>query len=208
MPKSKIVVLEGMSGTGKDTQIRLLKEYLEGRGILHKSFQEPAFFANALREYRELNQKRVAPWGSLVEAYIFTADRLELFHREIHPIMDDGLLILMNRSFISSLVYQGVTNELFDQILDMNEFFPTPDLAYILVASPEEAAQRTLKREERAGPQAYTSETDVALLADRKARYEEVAEMFPYAVLINANKSEEEVHNEIISHLEERVLID
>lgn len=206
MPRSKIVVLEGMSGTGKDTQIRLLKGYLEVRGISHKSFQEPDFLKDTLRAYRELNRKRDSPWGSLVEAHICTADRLELFHREIHPVMDDGLLILMNRSFISSLVYQGVTDELFDQILDMNEFFPTPDLAYILVASPEEVAQRAIKREREAGQQAYASEVDVALLADRKARYEEVAKMFPYAVLINASRSEEEVHDEIISHLEEKIL--
>ncbi len=107
--RGKFIVFEGIDGSGKSTQIKLLSENLKKRGILCKETLEPTFgmVGGALHDI--LSGKITA--DPKVTASLFVADRLDhILNNEdgVLKSVNDGITVLCDRYYFSSYAYQSV----------------------------------------------------------------------------------------------------
>lgn len=103
----KLIVFEGAEGAGKTTQIGLLLETLRAASVAAITFREPGGtpLGDAIRKL-VLDPARTITPGA--EAHLFMAARAELCAREIRPALARGLVVLLDRFFLSTYAYQVV----------------------------------------------------------------------------------------------------
>lgn len=129
--RGRLIALEGIDGCGKSTQARRLVAALESRGIDAVGFREPGD-----TEYgREL--RRVFVEGRHItpaeEMRLFLEDRRIDVRDNIGPALAAGTHVIMDRYYLSSVVYQGALGLDPAHIRAVNEeFAPRPDLTLIL----------------------------------------------------------------------------
>lgn len=189
-----LITLDGMSGTGKSTQLCLLEDYIsETYGLAVHTFKEPTeFIRPALKDYRVQPKERR---DALVESYLLAADRRHQFVTEIEPLLAGDGVILMDRSKYSAYAYQGEDIPL-EELIAQNSFFPDADLPLFLLCEPETAAERIALRGE-----GKSGDEHLARLACLKGRFEAVASEAG-AHLIYAGGSEGAVFHQLRSHVD------
>ena len=156
----KYIVIEGSDGTGKSTQLALLRNYLaeQGKEVITVSEpahehddQEPLEIAKLLRK---LVKDGTVERRAETNLHLFAAARVEKWHREIEPALAAGTYVLSSRNYWSTLTYQGYGEGLsIDYItamtrLDLGETgYMYPDAAVILALHDDaERAARVQKR--------------------------------------------------------------
>ena len=105
MARGKLVVLEGTEGAGKTTQIRLLAERLAAAGIECLAVREPGGtpVGDAIREILLHPEQEITP---ATEALLFMSSRAELVAREVLPSLEQSMVVLVDRFFLSTYAYQ------------------------------------------------------------------------------------------------------
>ena len=105
MPRGKLIVFEGIEGAGKTTQIKLIAERLAAAGILARGVREPGGtpVGDDIREILLHPEKQIS---AATEALLFMASRAELVSRELIPALNDGVIVLVDRFFLSTYAYQ------------------------------------------------------------------------------------------------------
>ena len=105
---SRYFVLEGPDGCGKSTQTERLATWLRERGedVLHLREPGSTTLGEGLR--RVLLDPASGDLSPLAEALMFTAARAELVRTVIAPALDAGKLVLVERCYLSTWVYQGM----------------------------------------------------------------------------------------------------
>ena len=110
--KGLFIVMEGPDGSGKTTQINLLKEYLEEAGYECLITREPGGTVIG-EEVRQLilnpEHKEMSP---LTEMLLYAASRAQLVHEVIGPALEEGKIVISDRFVDSSIVYQGIARKL------------------------------------------------------------------------------------------------
>ena len=142
MSNGILIAFEGIDGTGKSTQCRMLGEFLRGKGISNISFAEPTKGEWGLKIRRLLSQGRngVSPEEELEW---FLNDRKEDVELNINPALKAGKVVLMDRYYYSTAAYQGALGFDPQKIRKDNEkFAPLPDRVLIFHNSPEKSLQR------------------------------------------------------------------
>ena len=195
MKTANFIVLEGLDGTGKTTQLQLLAEALGRRGRTVFTDAEPTA-APTGRFLRRMLAGEL-PANEWANAALFFADRV---HHNAGP---DGLIsrlargetVLLDRYFYSTLAYQGVNTDP-EWVMDMHYGCPgiaIPQLVLFLTLSPEESLRRIAAT--RAGRPLEIYETEERL-RDIARRFELV---FPRlrggetVVRVDASGTKEEV---------------
>uniref|UniRef100_UPI003FF10608 dTMP kinase n=1 Tax=Anaerobutyricum hallii TaxID=39488 RepID=UPI003FF10608 len=106
------MVMEGPDGSGKTTQINLLKEYLEEAGYECLITREPGGTVIG-EEIRQLilnpEHKEMSP---VTEMLLYAASRAQLVHEVIGPALEEGKIVISDRFVDSSIVYQGIARKL------------------------------------------------------------------------------------------------
>lgn len=105
MARGKLIVLEGAEGVGKTTQIKLLAERLTKAGIQCVALREPGGtpVGDDIREILLQPEQQIT---AATEALLFMASRAELVSREIRPSIEEGMIVLVDRFFLSTYAYQ------------------------------------------------------------------------------------------------------
>lgn len=110
--KGLFIVMEGPDGSGKTTQINLLKEYLEEAGYECLITREPGGTVIG-EEIRQLilnpEYKEMSP---VTEMLLYAASRAQLVHEVIGPALEEGKIVISDRFVDSSIVYQGIARKL------------------------------------------------------------------------------------------------
>lgn len=102
---------EGIDGSGKSTQARLLAEHLRGQGREVVLTREPGGSPGA-EEIRALLLRGAGDrWSPQSEALLFTAARRDHLERVIRPALDRGAVVVTDRFADSTRVYQGAARE-------------------------------------------------------------------------------------------------
>ena len=150
--KGKFIVLEGIDGCGKTTQINELYKWLPNSGLINKNrtlikTREPggSILGRDIRDMILNNHESNSP-ASLTELLLYSADRAEHISKIILPALKDGNWIISDRFSGSTLAYQGYGREINIDIIKQLENIVCqnirPDLTFLLEISPEESILR------------------------------------------------------------------
>ncbi len=195
--KGLLISVEGIDGTGKTTQVRLLKEWFEERGREAVVLKEPTGGAYG-REIAKLASAGVLPPEE--ELRLFVRDRMEDVRDHIKPALEEGKVVIMDRYYQSNMAYQGARGLDVRQIKEENErFAPVPDLVIVLDIAPGRSLARVRACRDMVGH------------FENEAYLERVRDIFlrigagPNAVVIDADAPVEEVRRRIARAVEERL---
>jgi len=136
----RLIVFEGIDGTGKSTQLHLLQRYLEACGNRVVATREPTDgeYGQAIRSlYHSRNTL-----SREEELALFMNDRREHVTTVIAPALALGRIVLCDRYFLSTAAYQGAAGLDPELIIAQNGFAPPPDLALVFELDPREAVRR------------------------------------------------------------------
>lgn len=200
------ISFEGGDGVGKTTQIKLLADRLRATGKAVLTTREPGGEPGAEKIRNLVLTGDVDRWDSMTEALLMTASRTEHVERLIKPSLAEGSIVLCDRFFDSSIVYQGAARGLgMDRIsnlqkLALGDF--KPSLTVLLELPTEVGLSRAIKREENDAP-SEEREDRFERMGDDFHRttakaYDKLASENPDRYRrINAKRTIEEIHEEI-----------
>lgn len=128
--KGCFVCIEGLDGSGKSTQARLLAERLQKtRRVLLTVEPSRGRIGTFIRQSYLYGENRLS---SVVEALLFAADRVDHVQSEIVPALETGDVVISDRYVYSSLAYQGAAGLSLEWIEKVNSHALRPDIALFL----------------------------------------------------------------------------
>lgn len=110
--KGLFIVMEGPDGSGKTTQINLLKEYLEESGYECLITREPGGTVIGEKVRQLILNPEHKEMSPVTEMLLYAASRAQLVHEVIGPALEDGKIVISDRFVDSSIVYQGIARNL------------------------------------------------------------------------------------------------
>lgn len=146
------VSFEGCEGVGKSTQLRLLREYLEGTGQPAVYVREPGSTEISEQIRRVILDTANTAMTDMTEALLYAASRAQLVREVIKPALARGELVICDRYVDSSVAYQGYGRNMGAELIKgINT--PAidgcmPDLTIFIDLSPENS-WRTYRTEDR-----------------------------------------------------------
>ena len=147
MKKNKLIVLEGIDGSGTSTQIDLLNQVLSSQGFSVIISGEPTKSVIGQEIRKILAAKEPSSQREFAQlALLFAADRMRHVNEVIIPSLDKYDFVLLDRYVMSSLVYQGLYQPI-EWIKQINSYALLPDLTIVLDVSIEEAVKRLSLRQ-------------------------------------------------------------
>jgi len=197
--RGRLVVFEGVDGSGKSTQLRRLAEALRARGVDALQTKEPT----------------EGPWGRRIRAMArsgalvapeeelrwFVEDRREHVEQELGPAIAAGRIVLCDRYYLSTVAYQGARGLDAASLLAQAEAeFPLPDLALVLEVDPAAGLARVAAR----GGVAEPAFEEAAFLARVAAVFRAIDR--PYVARIDAQRDVDTVARDVRGALESRRL--
>jgi dTMP kinase len=119
-----LIVFEGIDGSGKSTQIDILKRSLESTGRDVVTMREPGGTQLSEKIRTLLLSKGDTGIGNVAEMFLFSAARAQLVEEVIQPALNEDKIILCDRFIHSTAAYQGYGRE-----LPLSEIIATQSLA-------------------------------------------------------------------------------
>lgn len=183
------IVIEGIDGTGKSTQVKRLSDWFTDQG----------------REVVISREPTDGPWGRILresaatgrlsaddELQHFLHDRRQHVDELIKPAIAAGKVVILDRYYFSSMAYQGIRGLDPSEIRRKNEeFAPVPDLLLIMDLDVEKAMQRIGER------------GDIANEFEKRGNLQHCRDVFlslkeeTYARVINSSGSLDEVTEQV-----------
>ena len=147
------VTFEGIEGSGKTTQVRLLSETLAGKGIPHLVTREPGGTPLADEIRSLLLSPREEPVFPETELLLYEAARAQHVRSVILPAVASGTAVLCDRFCDATVAYQGFSRGIdVARIEELNAFASAglvPDLTFLLDIPPGEGLARVSSRGSR-----------------------------------------------------------
>ena len=207
------ITLEGIEGSGKSTQMGLLKSYLEGRGLSVTALREPGG-TRLGEEVRAIllnsaDGRRIEP---MAELYLYEACRAELVEEVIRPALNEGRTVICDRYVDSTVAYQGYGRGLdIDSVMAINSSAVAgvmPEITIVLDMSPAAGIKRATARIEERKKEGASAEDRFELEAlDFHSRVRDgflkIAKAEPERVrVVDGNGGIESIHKEICAIIE------
>ena len=199
MEKGLFITFEGADGCGKTTQMNLLAEYLKNQGREVVLTREPG--GKGLGEkIREILLNYDGEVSDRCESFLFLADRAQNIDTIVNPAVDAGKIVLCDRHTDSSVAYQGYGRGLNIERINMLNNLATngkkPDITFVFDIDTETSMKRVGKEKDRMESAGFEFHTKV------RNGYLEIAKKEPERIkVIDASKSIEEIHQEVLSYL-------
>ncbi len=194
MKRGKLIVFEGISGTGKETQAKLLQALLKKKSITSRIVYHPSPELKPLLS----SWRRERKIDSATEVYLLMADRYDRVRQVIRPALEKGEWVICLRNWVSALVYQAQTEDERHWIAhEFSHFEPEPDYLFWFDITPKEAMARIKKRHEQTGEELGKFET-IEHLTQKRSAYGHVMNHVA-SVRIDAERTIEQIHDEILA---------
>lgn len=209
MIEGLFVVLEGVDGAGTTTHTRFLVDGLRARGLPVHSTREPSDGPIGVQIRQVLTGRLVVPgihgsrppsWTTM--ALLFAADRMDHIESTIVPNLMDGVTVVSDRYYHSSVAYQSITggggDETIQWVKAINRHARRPDLTIVLDLPPDVAARR---RNERAGGREMFD--DLELQTQFGEFYRNIDSHFPGETIVHvdSSRSMDEVKADVMAHV-------
>ena len=207
------IVFEGGEGSGKSTQIPLLKKWFEVKGRAVIVTREPGGteMGEALRNLIKYSSKDHQPCD-LAELLLFAAARSQHAERLIKPALREGKVVICDRFADSTTVYQGygrgISLSLINQVHRLT-FDINPDLTIIFDITLETMKERLRKRKINTKDR-FDTESEAfhkKILNGFKDLYENDELNFNNRHIIDANKGVEDIQEQIIKLISDKMHI-
>jgi dTMP kinase len=143
------ITFEGIDGSGKSTQLRMLANFLKQTGCDVLLTREPGGtpVGNRLRAALLDAQEEVDP---LTELLVFAADRAQHVRRVLRPALESGQVVFSDRYADATAAYQGAgrgfSPELISEIIELATEGLKPDLTLLFDLSVHDSTTRTRRR--------------------------------------------------------------
>jgi dTMP kinase len=195
------ITFEGIDGTGKTTQLRLLAAYLRIRGYNLCLTREPGGTRLGDQIRKILLSSGTEGMAPFAELGLFYAARAQHLNEVIRPALAQGMLVISDRYNDASFAYQGFGRKLgFESVKQVDDLVcgaTQPELTILLDAPPKSTLHRALKREGNSGQSRFE---DQGLPFQRRVRrgYLEIARRHANRVKVfRADRTIEETQDEI-----------
>ena len=192
------ITMEGPDGSGKSTQIQLLRDYLSEKGYDIIVCREPGGtkISEAIRQV--ILNKEFTEMGNMTEMLLYAAARAQLMEEVIRPALNEDKIVICDRFVESSAVYQGIARGMgIDLVYEVNQYAigdTLPDLTIMIDIDAETGISRKKKQAEldRMEREAIDFHEKVV------SGYREIADKYPERILrIDGNRSIDNIHAQI-----------
>lgn len=210
--KGIFITFEGLDGSGKTTQIKLLSKWMKNRGIKHILTKEPG--TGHVKECEKIREIILDPSNELTpttELLLFLADRAQHVHQLILPSLEKGVHVLCDRFSDSTRAIQaarGLSRTKIDKLLEFTTSDLDPDLTFVLDIPTEISLKRAMKKSkfkegdriERAGIRFHE------IVRNNLLKISEGPWSYRYYVVdVAPPKTEKEIQEEIIKEVSKKL---
>ncbi len=124
-----LIVIEGTDGSGKSTQLELLKKYIQAQsyGVMVSEWKTSRLIANVIDDAKDRNLLNATTYSLLYAADF--ADRLE---NQIIPALKSGFIVLLDRYYYTALARDVVRGQDIEWVKNLYDYAPEPDLVFYL----------------------------------------------------------------------------
>lgn len=206
--KGKLITFEGCEGCGKSTQVRLLQEYLQTTSQQFLMTREPGGTKISEKIRSIILDKDNKEMVDECEALLYASSRCQLLKERVLPALDRGEIVIIDRYYDSSFAYQAYARGLgYDFVAAANNFAinnAQPDITIFFDIDPYHAFLRkggadSADRLELAGMEFHNKVYN---------GYRALMEKFPQRIIaIDASRSVDAIHNDVISLLKSKGFI-
>tara|TARA_X000001036_G_C20465848_1_gene719407 strand:+ start:59 stop:688 length:630 start_codon:yes stop_codon:yes gene_type:complete len=195
------ITFEGGDGSGKSTQVNLLKDYLDNLNFETIKTREPGGTPSAeiLRDL--LTTGEVEKWAPMSEALLMWASRYEHLIQVIEPALNSGKNVICDRFYDSTYAYQGVAHNLgIDKMEKLKKIIIgdiEPDITFVLDIDPKVGLKRSLDRSDKENRfESYNIDFHNNI---RRAFLEIAKKNKDRCIVVDAALNEQEINNLIIT---------
>ena len=139
--RGKLITFEGCEGCGKSTQLRLLKDYLDRKGVDYVAAREPGGTEISERIRAIILDGSLSGMSYRTEALLYAAARCQILKEVVKPAVDAGKTVILDRYIDSSFAYQAYARGLgYDFVAAANSYAVEnfmPDVTVFLNVPPE-----------------------------------------------------------------------
>ncbi|KRS11025.1 thymidylate kinase [Roseovarius atlanticus] len=204
--QGRFVTFEGIDGSGKSTQARLLAEHLQGTGRDVVLTREPGG-SDGAEEIRKLVLEGDADrWSAETELLLFTAARRDHLERLIEPALAAGKVVICDRFADSTRMYQGLSRgDLRRKVDALHDLMigREPDLTILIDMDPGTGLERALSR---GGSEERFESFGASLQAQMRQGFLDLAvEFSDRFVVIDGNRGIEAIAADVRAAVEPRL---
>lgn len=210
MKTGKYIVIEGHDGTGKSTQVGIIRQKLLEIGVNSIEFHEPAGTPTA-DAIRTVIKNGSLERDAMTNLLLFSASRHELWNKLAVPALKRGTWVVASRNYYSSEAYQGYGEGLDLELIDTitckstDDKYMNPDIAVILdLDNEDERVKRIGIRGKLENPDTFESKDDIFQKNVREA-YLDIAKSRKIPI-ISATQKPEAVADDIWQYIKSREL--
>ena len=197
--QGKFIVFEGLDGSGLSTQAKLLKEYLENRGIKTVLTKEPTKNSSIASKIHQALSHQIEI-DSLQLQKLFAQDRREHLENLIIPSLKEGKFVISDRYFFSSFAFGSEKEEDLEKIIELNKDFLMPDLVLLLKVRPKVCIERIKKR----GEEIKLFEKEEKLEKVWK-NYQKLVDIFDVIKVIDGEQEIDKVQREVVGIVDKMI---
>lgn len=198
MNQGKFIAFEGIDGSGKSTQIRLLAERLQKEAILYYTTMEPTDSPIGSLIHQIMTGR--IKTDNKVIAGLFVADRLDHLLNDINGIVskiNEGITVITDRYYFSSYAYHSVDMPM-DWVISANEQAQEilkPTVTVFIDVNPDTAVERIAKN--RFHQELFEKKSRLVKVREKYLEAFEKLKDTENVIVINGNRSPEEISEEI-----------
>ncbi|MEM8776247.1 MAG: dTMP kinase [Pseudomonadota bacterium] len=201
--KGFFVTFEGIDGSGKSTQARLLAEHLREQGHDVVLTREPGGSDGAEDIRKLVLEGKTDRWSAETELLLFTAARRDHLERLIAPALEIGQIVICDRFVDSTRMYQGLGRSNLRGTVDaLHDLMigKEPDLTLLIDIDPQKGLSRALSR---GGDEERFESFGTDMQARMRQGFLALAEEFADRIAcVDGNRSVEDIAKDVRAHVD------